>query len=180
MRILIHNGYNATPHLETEMEIAVDLMNKGHEVYFTHCKGELKTCYGNPEHRSWICKNCSAKKKKSFDVLNIPADRIIPMPRIDVSDIPVPRKFGTLDELKAYTYEGVDIGMGVASSLISRIRDHRPALDAYQEQISTGLQTALYAYRSAETIFDQVKPDEVVLFNGRFLEIRPVMIIEIG
>jgi hypothetical protein len=175
MKILFFNGLNITPHLEREMEIATDLINEENEVYFVHCRGELQTCRLNPSHTKWICGNCSKRKMKAMNMLNINSAHILHFPKVGIPDSLIPEKFETLKDLKSFTYEGVDIGMAVASSLISLIRDHRLDTEKYQALIRKGIHTALQVHAAGKKLLDEVKPDLVILFNGRFLEIRPVM-----
>lgn len=176
MKILFFNGYNVTPHLETEMEIAMDLMNEGKEVYFTHCKGELSTCFANPDHNKRKCKNCGLRKQNAISLLGLPEENVVqfPRPSVDIDEIKIP-SFTNLSELKEFNYEGVDIGMAVASSLVSVIRDHQLDPLKYKNEIENGIRTALFVYESGKMLLDIVKPDEVVIFNGRFAEIRPFM-----
>ncbi len=54
MKVLFFNGINITPHIETEMEIAADLVKEGHDVYFVQCRGELHFCNINFTHAEWI------------------------------------------------------------------------------------------------------------------------------
>ncbi|SIO49079.1 capsular polysaccharide export protein, LipB/KpsS family [Chitinophaga niabensis] len=175
MKVLFYNGMNITPHIETEMEIAVDLIKNKHEVYFTHCKGDLLTCCTNPSHVEWICRNCADKKKRAFQLIDIPKKNIIPYPKIVLDETIIPKSFASIDELKQFSYEGSDIGLGVASSLISEQRDHKLNTLLFNEHIQRGLRTALLVHKAGKKILDKVQPDEVVLFNGRFLDIRPFM-----
>lgn len=175
MRILFFNGLNITPHLEREMEIATDLIKEGKEVYFVQCRGDLETCYANPFHTKWVCGNCSKRKMKAIDMLNIDHSHILHFSKVDIPESVVPERFETLNDLKSFVYEDIDIGMAVASSLISLIRDHNLDTIKYRELIKKGIRTALSVYIAGKKMLDEVKPDLVVLFNGRFLEIRPVM-----
>ncbi len=175
MRILFFNGLNITPHLEREMEIATDLIKEGMEVYFVHCIRDLETCYANPSHTWWICGNCIKRKKKALNMLKVDNQHMLHFPKVEIPESIVPEKFETLNDLKSFVYEGVDIGMGVASSLISLIRDHNLDIVKYQDLIKRGIRTGIRVYIAGKQMLDEIKPDIVILFNGRFLEIRPVM-----
>lgn len=178
MRVLFFNGFNVSPHLETEMELAKDLMNEGAEIFFVHCRGELDICFANVGHTKWICANCRDRKLVALKMLGVPADHIIPFPK-DITKVVdesiIPPIFRDIDELKAFIYKGTDIGMGVASSLVSQARDHRLDTEKHKDWIGKGIRTSISVYDYASELLDRIKPDKVVLFNGRFLEIRPVM-----
>lgn len=175
MKVLFFTQYNATPHLETELEIALKLRNHGHEVYILYCKGELGTCYENSSHLASVCRVCFSKKEEGFKLAGFPAENILRFPTLSIDHIPVPDSFPTLKALKDYEFEGIDIGMGVVSSLISEHRDHKLDPANFGPQINTGIKTSLYSYLSFKEIVEKIKPDQVYLFNGRFLEIRPLM-----
>lgn len=177
MKVLFYSSYHATPHIETELEIAQRLMNEGHEVFFLQCREELGMCFANPQHTRIGCKLCISKISRSYQRLNIPRERILSFPSVDVDYEKVYSKDAIKDvaALKQLTYKGFDIGMAVASSLISFIRDHNPDLARYAGFVDRGLKTSAFVYESANKLLDELKPDEVYLFNGRFLEVRPVM-----
>lgn len=175
MKVLFFNGINITPHIETEMEIATDLINEGHDVYFVQCQGELHFCNINFTRAEWICRDCRSRQKNSFDILGLQPDKILYFKDVALDEKIIPEKFVSIEELKAFTYEGSDIGMGVASSLISAYRDHRMDTEKFIKSIREGIWTSMYVHENAKKMLDELKPDLVIFFNGRYLEIRPMM-----
>jgi len=177
MKVLFYSSYHATPHIETELEIARRLMSEGHDVFFLQCRGELGMCYANPQHTKIGCKLCMSKVSRSYQRLNIPREKILSFPEvnIDYDKVYDREALNDVNSLKQLTYKGCDIGMAVASSLISFIRDHKPNLQHYSGFVDRGLRTAAFVYEAANKLLDELKPDEVYLFNGRFLEVRPFM-----
>ena len=175
MKILFYSSYHATPHIETELEIATRLINDGHEVYFLQCKGESKVCFANPEHSLIGCQLCISKVNNAYKQLNLPASRFLTFPKVNIEPTALQTTFVSVQELKDLNYKGCDVGMAVASSLISYTRNHKPDLRYYTSFIERGLKTAMRIYEVAEKVLNQVQPDEVYLFNGRFLEVRPFM-----
>lgn len=175
MKVLFFNGINITPHIETEMEIATDLLKEGHDVYFVQCRGELHFCNINFTRAEWICRDCRSRQENSFNILGLPPEKILYFKDLAVDEKIIPEKFASIDELKAFTYEGSDIGMGVASSFVSAYRDHRPDMEKYKKDIREGIWTSLYVHENAKRMLDDLKPDLVIVFNGRYLEIRPMM-----
>jgi len=127
MKVLFYNSYNYAPHLETTLEIAENLMEKGDEVYFLMCKGQLRSCFGNPLHKYPICLKCISKLKKGLNEIGISKDKIVILPSIS-NQIEIP-EFENIEELKSYHYDGIDIGMAVASSLVSILREPNPDLN---------------------------------------------------
>lgn len=175
MKVLFFTQYNATPHLETELEIGLNLIREGHEVYFLYCHGELQTCYENYTHAADTCRICYSKKLQGLKVLGLPEKNILRFPKNLLNRKEHAHTFNSILELKAFEYDGIDIGMGVASSMISQYREHRLDTAEHSEEINTGIETAIFAYRSFKKIIEEINPEAVYFFNGRFLEIRPLM-----
>lgn len=175
MKVLFFNGINITPHTETEMEIATDLMKEGHDLYFVQCRGELRTCCINFTRAEHICRDCRSRQQNSFDIIGLPSEKVLHFGNVPVDEKLIPEQFASIDELKAFTFEGSDIGMGVASSLVSAYRDHRLDTEKFKKEIRDGVWTSLYVHENAKKMLDELKPDLVIFFNGRYLEIRPMM-----
>ena len=177
MKVLFYSSYHATPHIETELEIANKLLSEGHEVYFLRCLRQLNICFANPDHTFLGCKVCISKITRAYERINVPNQNILSFPKVDINidSIYNVEKIKTVNELKALKYKGWDLGMAVASSLISTVRDHEPDLNYYRDYIKRGIRTAVFVYESGNKLIDEIKPDVVYLFNGRFLEVRPFM-----
>ncbi|MEJ7645275.1 MAG: hypothetical protein WKF87_11815 [Chryseolinea sp.] len=83
--------------------------------------------------------------------------------------------FQSIEEIKNYQYEGVDIGMGVASSYISYVRNPNPSTQDKNQIIARLFKASFKVYFSFRRILNDGNPDLVYLFNGRFSSIRPVV-----
>ncbi len=175
---MIHLFYSTcypSPHLETELEIASDLISKGEKVYFLICNAQLATCFVNTDHSQSICNVCKSKVKRGLDLINIPAENRIHFSGINSRDIKIVQEFDSIQSLKQYQHKGADIGMAAASSIISALRDHDFDVKLHQALINTHIKTGIYVYESMSILLEKIKPDFVYLFNGRFIESRPVM-----
>ena len=175
MRYLIYSSCYAVPHFETELEVATMLIKEGHDVFFLVCDAELKTCFINPDHKMSVCYACQSKISNGLKMLHIPKERILRLSQFKIDDIVCDYSFASVSELKKFTYKGSDIGLAVSSSIISSIRDHKFDTAEYKKRIKTGLVTAIMMHEKGEQILDAIKPDTVIMFNGRFLELRPIM-----
>jgi hypothetical protein len=177
MKILFYSSYHATPHIETELEIATQLMNQGHEVIFLRCLKQLNTCFANPEHTYFGCKVCISKISRAYNRINVHEKNMVSFPEviIDVDQVYDANNIKNINDLKNITYKGWDLGMAVTSSLVSIVRDHEPDVNYYKNYIRKGIETAVFVYESGHKLINEIKPDEVYLFNGRFLEVRPFM-----
>jgi hypothetical protein len=175
MRYIIYTYCFETPHLETDMEIALNLINAGHDVYFLTCREELKTCFINPQHSKAICAVCKSKVANGLDVLKIDSSKRLYYNKVAVDETIYKDALNSLAALKAYQYKGSDVGLAVASSIISATRDHNFDITQYLAQVRVGLETAITVHENLSKILVDIKPDGVVMFNGRFLESRPVL-----
>lgn len=174
MRYIIYSFCYETPHFETDLEIAKSLINDGHEVFFLTCNEDLKSCFLNPEHNKFICSVCKSKIKNGIEYLKTDKQQIL---SFKPGDFPVIGfdNIETVQDLTNFSYKGCDIGLGVISSLVSATRDHLFDINQHNDKIFVGLQTSILVYENFKSIIDNYKPDGVILFNGRFLETKPVI-----
>jgi len=175
MRYLIYSCCYAAPHFETELELASKAMQDGHEVFFVICDADLKTCFINPDHKMSICYACQSKVKNGLNMLAVPNSNVFRLSQFDVGNISFEHSFSSMSELKKYRYKDSDIGYAVASSLVTRFRDHQLDTVKYRKEINRGLTTAIIVHEKGEQILQTIKPNVVIMFNGRFLEYRPMM-----
>ncbi|MDQ3001279.1 MAG: hypothetical protein M3Y08_08470 [Fibrobacterota bacterium] len=178
MKTLFLSVYMHTPHFETELEIISDLMEAGHDVKVVRCTGQLDACELNENHLEHICVFCRSKFNRGMEKIGMPAGNIIVLPPMDLDYGVLPEMFDNAADLRAFTLDGVNLGLGVASSLITRInRDPNFDTRAHAETIRRELKTALYVYKAMSALVDLHKPDEVYVFNGRFCTYFPVLLI---
>ncbi len=184
--ILVQTTYHPAPHLETEMEIMERLLAQGNSIYWIICKSDFQNCFNNPEHKKIDCQVCFSRVKSGLNELKNSAENHKNLHVIKYSDFlnidefkrkkfPNNLNFSSSKELKSYKYKTYDSGMATASSLVSFTRDHEPDLTNHKDFIYRGLLTGAYLYETFQLVLDKIKPDLVVLFNGRFIENRPLL-----
>lgn len=175
MRYLIYSFCYETPHFETELEVAQNLINEGNEVFFLICKEDLQTCFINPEHDKTICNVCKSKISNGLKLLHLPKGNILFFNRDLIPDVNFENALTSFYHLKSFEYKGSDVGLGVISSLVSETRDHNFDVVKNKDKIIKGLKTAIMVHENFDLILNSLKPHGVVLFNGRFLESKPVL-----
>lgn len=179
MKILIQNSYPATPHFETELEIALSYLLEGHEVYFIAGISHFKHCFFNPKnsiYRKILAKNIF---DRGIKVLKSKAPKnarlfILEYPKVSIAKSIYPN-IKSISDLKKYTYEGLDLGMATASSIISYKREHKLKTAENKNLINNAFYTSVFAYESLKILLQQEKFDKVFIFNGRFVENRPLL-----
>ncbi|MDB4088474.1 hypothetical protein N9544_02510 [Flavobacteriales bacterium] len=137
------------------------------------CDNVLENCYFNPLHNTLACASCQSRSHQLFKQIGVPKEAIIKLKSISF-EVEIPF-FDNLDELLAYTFEGVEIGRGVASSVISYYRDYHVSSNKYEEIIKLECRKAINVLLNFKQIIEDEKPNKVVLFNGRFAEIYPLL-----
>jgi hypothetical protein len=184
--ILIQTTYHPTPHLETELEIMERLLSQGNIIYWIICQGDFQVCFNNPKHKEMDCKVCYSRVNKGLQVLKKKVENhknlhILKYSQfLKISDFkrdgfPKEFNFSELKELKSYRFKTYDSGMATASSLVSFTRNHEPDLLEHKDFIYRGLFTGAFLYDVFQLIIDKIKPDLAILFNGRFIENRPLL-----
>lgn len=185
-KILLQTSNHPTPHLETELEIMERLLQNGNTIYWVICNGDFQTCFHNPEHKLMHCKVCHSRVNKGLDILRknvvnhqnlhvLSYGQFLQLEQFKKNGFVSDFDFNTIGELKTYHYKTYDSGMATASSLVSFTRNHEPDLLRHKDFINRGLLTGAYLYEVFQLILDQIQPDLVVLFNGRFVENRPLL-----
>ncbi len=183
--ILVQTTYHPAPHLETELEVMERLLHQGNTIYWIICQADFQVCFNNPKHKEMDCKVCYSRVKRGYDLLrskvtnhkNLHVLKYGPYMKWQdfKQNFPKTFDFSSLKELKSHHYKSYDSGMATASSLVSYTRNHEPDLSEHRDFIYRGLLTGAYLYEIFPKILDEIKPDLVLLFNGRFIENRPLL-----
>ncbi|CAH0998984.1 hypothetical protein LEM8419_00279 [Neolewinella maritima] len=159
-------------HQATEAELIQQRLRAGHEVVVLHCGACLRSCSLNSTHNLLGCAVCQARAHATADQAGVRTRQL------DRSLFPA--QYGeapaTVGELMELTYEGINIGRGVASSTISILRDYdvQPR-GRHRALVELECCNAVGALRNYRRVLDEVRPSEVVLFNGRHSELWPMV-----
>lgn len=178
MKVLFLSVYMHTPHFETELEIISDLREAGHDVWVARCRGQLATCELNPLHEKHVCVFCRSKFDRGMDAIGVPGSRVLDLAADGIDYSQLPDRFSDAAELRSFMVDGVNLGLGVASSLITRT-NRDPYFDTakHADAIRRELRAAYFIYKAMGRIMDRIAPDEVYIFNGRFSTYFPVILL---
>ncbi|MFT5168872.1 MAG: hypothetical protein ACI8P3_004117, partial [Saprospiraceae bacterium] len=164
-----------TPHLAIELELLDKLTIQGHEVHMVSCNNVLNSCYFNPSHNIVGCAICEAKTSKHYNLYNsaqLKKHKLDYYPQIEKIQFPF---FSTIDDLLDYEYKNINIGRGVASSVISLFRETNINSHSHKDLIEQEIKMAINVMLNFEKLITQISPDCIYLFNGRFAESHPVI-----
>jgi len=176
MKVLIYSLYSfGTRLFETQLEIIKNLVEEGHEVHILKCNKVLRSCMWNTQHKALRCAKCQSRCLHGLKLLNIPKSHIHDMYKDERSDSFEIPHFDNMNQIKSFHYDGVDIGQGVASSLITQKRDSYLNSSSHAQEIELNLRMAINVYWNFDAIISKLQPDQVIIFNGRFAEIYPAI-----
>ncbi len=165
-----------TPNFAAELEVMANHLEVGDEVKILHCTGELLSCLTNPKHWESVCFRCKSMFQDGMQKLGVPDSALISLPRnLNLSYDHLPEKFYTIEQLRMFQIDGIDVGASVLSSLISEVKNHKLSPLEYEKEISIRLKTAYYVYQAFQKVLDSFQPELVYLFNGRLAESRVVL-----
>lgn len=178
LNVVLFETQEASPHLETTLEIAQKHLEMGDNVTICFWYGEL------PYHEPWGPTESSARPGAAFQRgVNLLDGNVRVIQRLGLSDqrkselakeaanVPLT----TLDDLRSLQWRDVDLGMGVVSSLVSRFK--LPDLDVHRhsEIVRDAITAFMLAYDAADQVLKANHFDLAYLFNGRFCTTRAVL-----
>lgn len=150
--------------------------SKQQEVFFVMCEGFFDSCLSNPEGNKGICALCKGQTTKVIrDSLGYDVNilKISDYYNTDLSEDQV--KFTTAAEVKKFEYKDIRIGLSVLSSYIHITRNQNPKIDENgRKYFKNQILQSMKLIDAFSNIIDEIKPDLVASFNGRFNEIKPV------
>lgn len=152
-----------SPHLEVMAAVARREANAGADVLYFACDGSLDACEVDPWGTKIACINCRKRTEWAGATVEI---RQIKIPLSNRETYELDKN--QLQSLQSYHYRGVNVGMGCASSYISRTRDQELIKNEVTIPVlSRQLLAAKRIVDSTNAIIDEHDPDVVCLFNGR-------------
>jgi hypothetical protein len=176
--LLAIEAFTFTPHLETAGEICVQEARAGQRVAFAY------VAVDNPDdelpRRVRLRGGSTHRKARTLQRLLRQEGVATPSPRLSRSRRRDAVRFShsrpsTLEELKALQYRGASLGLGVASSLISKVGDPQPNLAEEAARIQRYLLAAALVYDSSLSLIEAIRPKRILVFNGRFACSKPVV-----
>ena len=171
MKIVIVAPYRTVaPHFEAELEIAQQHVDRGDEVLFLSCTGQLVNCDFNIDRDESVCVNCRGRRSHGMDLLSESCDSF---DLRSYSGVSIP-EFQTLQSLIDWRIENFDIGYAALSSLVSVVRDPEPDLQKHRELLNRFIESAMSVWQQTTEFISQENPDRVYVYNGRFAAMRAV------
>jgi hypothetical protein len=174
MKVAIFSPYaTVVPHFDTELDIAQQHLDRGDDVEYIGCHGELANCDFNDDREPGRCEQCRGRREMGLGML---------APRIRAQDFrgsgflpdKIQTSFDSLETLKSYCLEGFDLGYAALSSLVSICRDPEPDLQEHNELLRRFLESGWQTFVITRQYLKNSRPNRVYVFNGRFSAMRAV------
>ena len=165
-----------SPIFETELELIKIHSEKGDKVRVLICNGDLPNCFWNPEKKEYICNLCRSKRNNGYKLLTS-------YPNIEYyyfNKQQIKHKIFNINNVKDlsnFNYDNENIGIGVASRLISYYRDHRFLINENSKQVKLELDSAIQTYENLKYHLKVFNPDLVYIFNGRVTNYLPATLL---
>ncbi|MEM2129768.1 MAG: hypothetical protein QXZ70_04130 [Candidatus Bathyarchaeia archaeon] len=183
VEILLIETFACCPHLETSGEIAIEFSKKGFKVGIVFIDVDNPDDY-TPKRNFFIPKSRQNRVKALFRVLsdfNI-KNHFIEVP--DKSDKSIIyllfeeikeqiENCNDINCIKKIKLNDIKIGMGVASSYVSYMRDPEPCID--KNLIKRYFKSAIATYVITEKLLQRFSPHKVITYNGRFACSKPIV-----
>lgn len=170
MNVFFFETNNASPHLETSLELAKKHLDVGDTVYY-YFLGHSVT------HSEFV-------RAKRIINLFMPERRAISLMGENFNFIEPDRnsvmrhfsiKFDSFEELRKFKYKEYNAGLSTCSSLISKLRQSKPAIDKHADVINDILASGISIYEFVMQAIENNSVDLIYLFNGRFANNRAVL-----
>jgi hypothetical protein len=166
---------NLTPHLETSFELSLIHLNQGDKVKYYFLGHELIYKEGVfPSKFSWIFPKKILPEEKASKLISSPNFSYYSDYKFKKLEL-IEFSFSTLEELKEIRFKNFDLGLSVASSLISLKKDSNPSIENNYSLIVKMLKSSIQVYENALDILSSEKINLVYIFNGRFCNQKAIM-----
>lgn len=171
--LFLNFNCNWCPHFETDLEIIKNLMDEGVNVHSISCDKKMNMyCISNQKFDKSFCDDCEFALEKGLKAVNLPQPNRHKLKCVEQIQLPT---FKTMDELKSFSVDGINIGFGVATSLMTLTRDYKFDLSEQKDKIQKYLSSANLVLQNVKSLIEKENINAVYLFNGRFIEYCPVV-----
>lgn len=161
------------------LDEAMKLRNSGVKTELYYCDNYLDVCKFNYLGIKSKCISCSMKHKhllnkyfnyeNCFSLKELAEEKKIPIPVINLA-------YSSVRDIKNLNYNNTNIGLGCFSTYVSLSRNLHPLMNSeFKIYFSKLLMEAAKMVEIGQNIIDQKRETTVCLFNGRFLDSRPLV-----
>ena len=161
-----------TPNIGITIDDILSAKREQDEIYWCYCHNALSACHGNLSGCPSICNFCHSMykryaKKYGKGVHVIPIDRKVFVHKNHSW------QFDNVEQIKSIVYRDVYIGYGILSLYLSYTRDLDIAnMDGFRNYFTPIVSEICDYVDYVYDLLSQIKPDEIISFNGRLFDNR--------
>lgn len=168
-------AYFYEPHFGTFLDEAEKFRREGNEVHILLNNGIFDICTGDSLKEMNGCSFCAKRAKRSIN--NISRNFHIHEIKsyFDNSIKYNNLNYNSISDIKKIKYKGAEIGFACLSTYISKTRNLDPVITGgTRKDFNYLLLRSRILTDVIDSVLDDIKPEMVYLFNGRFYNSRPV------
>jgi hypothetical protein len=171
-RLYYSSSALAAPHIGVIIDDILDGKEKGDEIYWAYCHCGLSSCFMNLDGYPCDCQFCH-RMYREYQRAYGAGVHMIPIRKEDMKHKDQTFDFHKAEELEDFTYRDVKVGRSVLSLYYSTTRDlDMTRYEEFHEFALPLLSELCDLVDKAYEIIDQVKPDMIIVHNGRLYENR--------
>jgi len=162
----------AAPHIGVIIDDLLAAKQNGDEVYWAYCHCALSSCFMNLDGHKSICQLCHRMYKEYQRVYGTGV-HIIPIKREKSQKQERAFDFKNVEDLKSFTYRQVEVGNSILSLYYTVTRDLD--MDKFKQFHVFALPLVNELCDLVDKTYEiiaQVKPDIIIIHNGRLYENR--------
>lgn len=166
--------YFYEPHFGAFLDEAEQFRHKGDKVHLLLSNGVFDVCTGDLKNLN-DCLFCARCARKSVN--NISKDFYIHEIKnyFNNSIIYKSLNYSSVSDLKKIKYKGAEIGFACLSTYISKTRNLEPTITGQaRKDFDYLLLRSRILTDAIGSVLDDIKPNLIYLFNGRFFDSRPI------
>ncbi len=162
----------ATPHIGVLINSIKNSLKNGDNVVFAYCDGIMTSCFKNISANSANCKLCNFTYQNVIK-LQLPKVRFYPIKKVQNYKFPITFNYQTIDDIKQIQYRGVYIGLSVLSLYFTLTRNIEFEItNRHKVYFDYIFKECCMLTDQAIDIIDNIKPDCIAIYNGRYYENR--------
>lgn len=160
------------PHIGVTIDDILSRKKDGDEIFWCYCHNALSVCFGNLNGCSSVCDFCHAMYKRYGEKYG-KGVHMIPIDKRNFVQKSHSWDFENVDQIKSIIYRNVYIGYGILSLYLSYTRDiDIKNLDGFRNYFTQIVDEICDCIDYIYDLLAQIKPDEIISFNGRFFDNR--------
>jgi len=164
----------------SQLQAANECIAQGDEVLFLTCGHALGFCNDNRKGNRLQCRFCkrrqlarTARHLQGQATIRSIDDYVTPQMASQAETMQF--HFQSMEDLKAITFESIEIGYGALSSYVSYTRDIEAPADHIRNYIEDLLRLQVRMILALKELIASFKPSLIVFHNGRFAEYKPLL-----